>query len=348
MSERVLVYGSYGYTGSLVTEQAVADGLDPVVAGRTAEKVEAQADDHGLDHRVFAVDAPDLADQLADVAVLLNCAGPFERTHGPLVDACLETGTHYLDVTGEIDVFESIATRDDEAEAAGVTLLPGVGFDVVPTDSLAAHLADRLPTATDLELGFQGLAELSPGTAHTAIESLGEGGLVRRDGELVAVPVAHDVKTIDFGDGPTKAAAIPWGDVSTAHHTTDIPDVTVYVAQPDAAIRFVRASNHLGWLLASGPVRSVLHRLVDRFVDGPGEADRLEASTYVWGAASDGEETVVSRLVTPESYRFTRMSAVYLAEKVRDGEAPTGFQTPAGAFGTDVALEIDGVERSDE
>ncbi|WP_323173543.1 saccharopine dehydrogenase NADP-binding domain-containing protein [Natrialba sp. PRR66] len=348
-NDRILIYGAYGYTGRLVTEQAIGDGLDPIVAGRSAGKAESLAATHDLDYRVFTLDDSSVvADALADVAVVLNCAGPFVRTSGPMVDACIEAGTHYLDITGEIEVFEAIAAHDTEAEAASVTLLPGVGFDVVPTDSLAAHLSARLPDATHLELGFQGLDELSPGTAHTAIESLDDSGTVRRDSDLVDVPVAHDVRTIDFGDGSTTAATIQWGDVSTAYHTTGIPNVTVYAAQPEATIRFLRLSNRLGWLLGSTPVQSALHGLVDRFVDGPNEAARREESMYVWGRATNGEESVVSRLVTPESYLFTSHSAPHLAARVRDGEAPVGFQTPASAFGPDIALDIDGVERTDE
>jgi short subunit dehydrogenase-like uncharacterized protein len=347
--DRILVYGSYGYTGRLVTERATAVGLDPVVAGRTAEKVREQAREHDLDYRVFGLgDAAAVAAELDDVAVVLNCAGPFTRTSEPFVDACLETGTHYLDITGEIEVFEALAERDGDAEEAGITLLPGVGFDVVPTDSLAAHLAERLPDATDLSLGFQGLGEVSPGTAHTAVDSLGDGGMVRRDGELRSVPVAHDVRTIDFGAGPTTATAIPWGDVSTAYHTTGIPNVTVYAAQSKLAVRFLRLSNDLDWLLGNDRVQSVLHGLVDRFVDGPDETERQAGTMYVWGKATDGEKTVVSRLRTPESYAFTALSATYLTERVRDGDAPTGFQTPAGAFGADAVLDIEGVERTDE
>lgn len=207
---RILVYGAYGYTGRLVVEQLVADGKAPVVAGRTAEKVEATADEFDVAGRSFAMDDREAVERaLADVDVLLNCAGPFAATSGPLSDACIATGTHYLDITGEIDVFEALADWDERARDAGVTVLPGVGFDVVPTDALAAHLVDRLPDATSLSLGFQGLDELSPGTAHTTVDSLDEPGRVRRDGEIVDVPVAHDVREIDIGDGTRTAAAIP-------------------------------------------------------------------------------------------------------------------------------------------
>jgi short subunit dehydrogenase-like uncharacterized protein len=349
VTDRILLYGSYGYTGRLITERAVADGLDPIVAGRTASKVESQAVEHDLDHRVFSLANPEIvADAIEDAAVVLNCAGPFAETSAPLVDACLETGTHYLDITGEIGVFESIAERDAAAENAGVTLMPGVGFDVVPTDCLAVHLHDRLPDATHLDLGFQGIDVLSPGTAHTVVSSLGTGGCVRRNGALQRVPNAHDVTTIDFGAGPTTAVSIPWGDVSTAYYSTGIPNVTVYTRLSDRTIQGMKLLDRLDWLVGSGPVQTLLHGLIDRFVDGPTPAHRRETTTYVWGRATNGDETVVSRLQLPESYAFTSRSAPALAARVRDGEAPTGFQTPASAFDKDVVLDVADVERVDE
>lgn len=347
-STRLLVYGSYGYTGQLIVEHATETGHNPILAGRRSDPLQRQAADHDLDSRVFALEKSAVVEEdLETVDVVLNCAGPFSRTYEPLVDACIATGTDYLDITGEIEVFEGIAQRDEAATDAGVTLLPGVGFDVVPTDCLARHLADRLPDATTLELGFQGLEEVSPGTAHTVVDTLGDPGMVRRDGELVEVPTAHDVRTIDFGTGPTNAVAIPWGDVSTAYYTTGIPNVTVYAAQPRAVSRAMRRSNYLRPLLGSVPLRSLLHTLVDVFVDGPDEATRREATMYVWGRASDGDEEVVSRLRTPGSYEFTRRSAMLLARRTLDGDTPAGFQTPAGAFGADLVLEIQDVDRTD-
>src|SRR5262249_28979314 len=139
------------------------------------------------------------------VTVVLHCAGPFSRTARPMVDACLQTGSHYLDVTGEEEVFEALAARSGEARAAGVMLLPGSGFDVVPSDCLAAHLKRRLPSATHLALGFLGGAGMSRGTLTTIVENLSAGGLVRRDGMLTHVPAAWKTRVIDFGTGPRKA-----------------------------------------------------------------------------------------------------------------------------------------------
>ena len=63
------------------------------------------------------------------------------------------TGVHYLDITGEALVFEALSKRHADAKEAGVMLLPGAGFDVVPSDCLAAHVAAQVEGATHLTLG---------------------------------------------------------------------------------------------------------------------------------------------------------------------------------------------------
>jgi short subunit dehydrogenase-like uncharacterized protein len=98
---------------------------------------------------------------------VLCAAGPFSATSRPVADACLRNRVHYLDITGEIDVFEALAARDAEAKARGIMLLPGVGFDVAPSDCLAAHLKRRLPDANDLRPYLSLRANTSRGTAKT-------------------------------------------------------------------------------------------------------------------------------------------------------------------------------------
>ena len=346
---RALIYGSTGYTGQLIVERALARGLRPVLAGRNGPAVKAQADAVGLEHRAFPLDDPRAVDAgLAGVDVVLHCAGPFARTSRPMADACLRTGAHYLDITGEIAVFEALAARDVEASARGVMLLPGVGFDVVPSDCLAAHLARRLPTATHLSLGFQALGGLSRGTATTMIESGGSGGMIRRGGTLVPVPAAWKTRRIDFGAGPRLATTIPWGDVSTAFHSTGIGDVEVYVAVPAATRRMMVASRYVGWLLRSAPVRALLLRAVRRRPPGPDQAARARGVSRLWGEASDREgRHVVSRLTGPEGYTLTALTAVAAVEKALRGIVRAGFQTPSRAFGADFVMEIDGVTRED-
>ena len=213
------------------------------------------------------------------MTAVLHCAGPFAHTSRPMADACLRVGTHYLDITGEAAVFEALAARSAEARAAGVMLLPGTGFDVVPSDCLAAHLKRRLPSATRLALGFQSLGRLSRGTATTMAENVHRGGLVREGGVLRRVPTAWKVRAIDFGCGPVKAITIPWGDVSTAYHSTGIPNIEVYMAAPLGRRLAARASRYLGWLLGSRAVQAIPQAADSRRpagTDGGGSGARLE------------------------------------------------------------------------
>jgi short subunit dehydrogenase-like uncharacterized protein len=346
----LLIYGAYGYTGALVVQEALAAGLRPVLAGRDPRALASLAESHGLMSRAAALsDAGGLNAALDGMRVVLHCAGPFVHTAAPMVDACLRLGIHYLDVTGEIAVFEAIAARDAEARARGVTLLPGVGFDVVPSDCLAAHLARRLPGATHLALAFRGPGGISRGTAVTIAENAGGSGAVRRDGRIVAVPTAWRARTIDFGDGaPALTVTIPWGDVSTAWHSTGIPNVEVYMAMTGGMRRGLLLSRWMGWLLSAGPVRRQLVARARARRPGPSAAARARGQSRFWGEARDANgRTVVSRLIAPEAYTLTARTALASATRVLAGAVATGFQTPSRAFGADFILEQEGVKRED-
>jgi len=344
-----LLYGANGYTGELVARLAAARGHRPVLAGRRADAVCALSDELGLERRLFSLDVPARVDEaLAGMSVVLHCAGPFSRTSRPMADACLRAHAHYLDVTGEIEVLEALAARDAEARAAGVMLLPGCGFDVVPTDCLAAHLARRLPGARRLALGFRATGRLSRGTATTAIEGLGRPGLVRRGGALTPVPAAWKGRAIDFGDGPRPAVTIPWGDVSTAWHSTGIPDVEVYMAAPLRLRAFLRASRFLGPVLGSEAVRRFLAARVRAGAPGPSPEERRRGRAFAWGEAEDDAgQRVASRLAMPEGYTLTAQAALAVVERVLAGEAPAGFQTPSKTYGPDFVLALEGVSHTD-
>jgi len=343
-----LLYGANGYTGELIAREAVRRGMRPILAGRTASSIAPLANELGLDHRVMALDDALAIDRaLGDVAAVLNCAGPFSRTARPMVEACLRGRVHYLDITGEVDVFEACAAHGGDARVAGIMLLPGVGFDVVPTDCLGAHLKARLPSATHLALGFQIESRVSRGTATTAIENIHRGGLVRKGGALTRVPPGYKTRQIDFGRGPVSAVTIPWGDVATAFHSTGIPNVEVYMAAPaetQAMLRFARVA---GGLLGTKPFQMLLKAAIARAPRGPSAEQRATARSLIWGEAKDAERTVVSRLDAPESYALTVLTALGAISKVLHGAARSGYQTPSLAFGADFILEMDGVTRTD-
>lgn len=345
-----LIYGANGYTGQLIAREAVARGRRPILAGRNPVELSALARELGLEHRAFTLDSPVMVEEgIRNVATVLHCAGPFAHTSRPMADACLRTGIHYLDITGEVAVFEALASRDAEAKAARIMLMPGVGFDVVPSDCLAAHLKHRLPSATHLALGFSSLGKISRGTATTMAENIHRGGLVRQNGVLKRVPAAWKTRVIDFGAGPVKAVTIPWGDVSTAYHSTGIPNIEVYTAAPLGLRLAARSSRYLGWLLGSGFVQALLKKRIRAKPPGPTAQERATGRSFLWGeAVDDAGRTVVSRLRGPEGYNLTVRAALAVMERVIAGDAPPGFHTPSRAFGPDFVLELEGMERQDQ
>ena len=346
----LLIYGSNGYTGRLIVAEALANGLRPVLAGRSADALRAQAEPLGLEWRTADIgDAAALDAALDGVTVVLHCAGPFVHTWRAMSDACIRNHVHYLDITGEIGVFEALASRDAEAKAANIMLLPGAGFDVVPSDCLATHLARRLPHATKLSLGFLAIGGASRGTMLSVVEGLGMPGAVRRNGQIVAVPPAWHTRRIDFGDGKLRdATTIPWGDVSTAFHSTAIPDIEVYMSMRPSMRRVMIASRWFALLLRTATVRRYLAARIRREPAGPDDAARARGASLLWGEAvtADGHR-VESRLCGASGYTLTAQTAVHLVAKALGGNAPVGFQTPSRAFGPDLILEIPGVRRTD-
>ena len=349
MPPNFLVYGANGYTGKLVARLAKERGLSPVLAGRDRASVEQLAQELGFGSRVFPLDdAPALDAALGEVSVVLHCAGPFSRTSKPMADACLRTKRHYLDITGEASVIEALAARDREARAAGVMLLPCVGFDVVPSDCLAAHLKRRLPTATRLALAIMGLGRVSRGTATTMVENINRGGLVRREGRLTPVPAAWRTREIDFGRGPVEATTIPWGDVASAFYSTGIPNIEVYAAIPAKVRRMMKLTRPFGRLLGSAPVQRFLKRRIQSQPPGPNEEERVKGRSFVWGEVLDDEgKRAVSRLSGPEGYTLTALTSLAIVGHVLGGKFTAGFQTPSKAYGPDLILEIEGVKRED-
>jgi short subunit dehydrogenase-like uncharacterized protein len=339
-----MIYGANGFTGRLVTREAVACALRPILAGRRAAPIAALAAEHGL--RALAFDLMDAAatrTALAGVSVLANCAGPFAATSGPLIEACLATGTHYLDITGEIDVFLAARSRDEEARRAGILVCPGVGFDVVPTDCLAAVLKEALPDATDLALGFDAVAVPSPGTARTIVEGLGHGGRIRENGEIVTVPFGYRRRSIDFGNGETAAVTVPWGDLATAYFSTGIPNIAVYVPAPPAARALMRGLNLVRPLLGSALARGLLRRWAGR-AKGPSEAALQGETAYVWGEVTNARGTRrTARVTTPNGYRFTASAAVMAIAHVLATRPASGYATPSQLMGPRCVEQVPGV-----
>ena len=341
-----LIYGANGYTGELVAREAVHRRMQPILAGRSQERVQAVAQELGLPSRIFDLEDPAAIDAaLEGIGAVLHCAGPFVHTATPMVGACLRVGAHYLDITGEIPAIEATRSQDEAARAAGITLLPCVGFDVVPTDCLAARLAGALPDATHLDLAFfTERGSISRGTLKSMIEALPHAGAIRRDGKLVPVPIAYDAREIEFACGGRWTMTIPWGDLATAHHTTGIPNIRVYTGTPKRVISRARRLRPLVGILGLKPVKGLLLWWIGRTIVGPDAEYRARARTHLWGEVRNAAgEVRTTTLETPEGYTFTATAAVECLRRVLEGDTTAGFHTPAEAFGSDFVDSLPGV-----
>lgn len=331
--KKLLIYGATGYTGRMAAACAKTLGLDFEIAGRNRQTLASMADALAVPFRIFSVDSAVDADAdggaaqaLTDIDVLLSFAGPFAQTAEPLMRACLEAGVDYLDITAEINVYRLAERLGAEAAEAGVMLLPGVGWDVVPTDCLAVHVAQRVHQPQSLRVALQVPGSMSRGSAMSVGEIIGAGLMARVDGHLVPAPEAQP-QHFDFGEGAAPCAPLSFGDLVTGWHSVGIPNIAMFVHVSGDAFPEGDLS-----LLPDGPTAEQR------------DAHRARAVAEVTGA--DG--TVVRSMIeTVNGYSYTPLAAIEAARRVLDGERRPGFETPARMFGGKFAETIEGTTITD-
>jgi short subunit dehydrogenase-like uncharacterized protein len=351
-----MIYGANGYTGALVAEQAVKRGHRPLLAGRSADKLAPLAARLGLQFVAFGLSDPRAIERsLAGLELVYHAAGPFVDTSEPMLRACLASRTSYLDITGEVPVFEQGYRLHEDALRQGIAVISGVGFDVVPTDCLASYVVGKLPNASQLDIAFAGLGSTSPGTAKSMVDGAFAGGLARRGGKLVGLPFGKGGRQVRFADGERTVLPIPWGDLASAYRTTGVPNITTYMAFPSALAKQAElawpvsaAAQPLLKLLGASPLRKLLRGAIEQRVQGPSEQARARSRSQVWASAraADGR-TVEAWLSTLEGYTFTVESSLLAIERVL-AQRPVGALTPAQAFGADFVLEVPGTQRLDQ
>ena len=320
---RWMLYGASGMTGTLIAENARRRGHRPLIAGRSPTGLAELAQRLELERRAFSLDDPATIRQaLATVDLVLNAAGPFLHTAGPLAQACLDTGTHYLDISNELRVFSELYSLHARAEAAHVAIVPGVGFGVVATNCIAKDVsiqvggAQRLEVATRAEVAHNG-----QGAAATIQANLPYGGWIRRDGKLKLEQLGTTTLVLEAADGPLKAIAVPTGDLEAAFRATGAPDITAYSAELTPAVQDVAN-------------------------DTPTEAGCRSHHSFAWARATGADGLAAEAwLHTGEAYQFTADAAIRAVEEIFN-LSPAGALSPAQAFGTGFAFTIDGTRRS--
>lgn len=337
-----MIYGANGYSGELIARKAVEKGFTPIVAGRNTDKITALANELNLQSQVFDLsNRSALGKQLKDVDLVLHSAGPFSQTAEPMIKACLASNTHYLDITGEIAVFELAKSFHKQAQESGVVLCPGVGFDVIPTDCLASQLKEIMPDATHLALGFDSKSGFSPGTAKTSVEGLSQGGRVRKDGKIIQVPLAYKTRKIDFGGGEKLAMTIPWGDVSTAHFTTNIANIEVYIPASPNLVKKLKKMNYIRFVLGFGFVQNFMKKRIEKTVKGPSEKARAKLNTYLWGEVKNNKgESKQLKLETCNGYSLTVLGSLKMVENTL-ATKKSGYFTPSTLVNNKLLEDLD-------
>ena len=348
MKKTWLLYGAYGYTGSLIAQRAKDRGHNLVLAGRSAEMLTLLGKKLDLDYRVFDLKNDEkILKEIKEFDLVLHAAGPFKYTSAPMIKACLKSKTNYLDITGEIPVMEQNFTYDMQAKENAFVIISGVGFDVVPTDCLAKYVSDKITNPTSLEIGISSMSNLSPGTLKTMLEYNETGRLVRRNGKLVPLKNEHERK-VQFFDKELTIRPVTWGDLSTAYRSTGIPNITIYFPIPKKSLNILKLAGVSAKEMSTNEKeKKKVENWIEEHIHGPDETARKTNRCQIWVSVSnDDGRCEQAWLETMESYRFTVEAAVLSVEKVLE-QQPKGALTPALAFGADFILEVPETYRYD-
>jgi short subunit dehydrogenase-like uncharacterized protein len=345
---QIIVYGAYGYTGEIIVEELQSKNLSVLLSGRSESKLIELSQKTGFPYITVNLNDKDALLNLAlQGKVMIHAAGPFKQTAGIMVEACIAAKTHYLDINGDISVFEMLKPYGDQAEKAGIMLLPGTGFDVVPTDCIAMHLNNQMSDAVSIKIAFATLGGgISHGTASTVITRLGEPAQRRENGKLVSIPLGKNGIMVKFGDKSMFCMSIPWGDVSTAYTSTGIPNIESFMAVKPSVYKLLKLQGIVNWLLRTNMVRRLIQKKIDTKPKGPNREQRDKGGALVWAQVENLKgETLSACIQTPESYNLTAKATVLIAEKIINNQFKSGYQTPAKAYGENLIFEMDGVRK---
>ena len=345
MQNQLLLYGANGYTGKLIAKLAATYNLQPILAGRTEANIKPLAAELQLPYRIIDLDNKEqLENALSAVKLVLHAAGPYVYTAKQMIEACLQTGVHYIDINGDISVFEMLKKYDAAAKEKSIMVMPGAGFDVVPTDCIALQLKNKMPDATHLKLAFASIGGgLSHGTATTMTGKIGEGGAARENGMIVRKPLGQKGIWVSFGKKNLFVMTIPWGDISTAYTTTGIPNIETYTGMAPKVYRILKLQWAFNWLLRTEFVRNIIRKKIKAKPAGPSDEQRKISSSLVWGEATNPSgEKLTACISCLDGYSLTAHSSLLISKKILDGNFKTGYQTPSGCYGENLIMEVPG------
>jgi short subunit dehydrogenase-like uncharacterized protein len=336
--KQLMVYGANGYSARLITEELQKKNIRPILAGRNEKEIKLLAALYKCEYRIFDLDDDQKTiRELTGIHTLLNCAGPFRATAKDLMDACLLTGTNYLDITGEIPVMALAFSYNQKAKEKGIVILPSVGFDIIPTDCLAKRLSELMPDATDLKLGVLNKGGgISRGTWLTSLEFIGGKGKILRDGKIIDSPLGEFSASVHAESFSFHGLSIPWGDVYSSFQSTGIRNIMVYLGVPFIIILLKPVVLIFLKLMKLSFIKKLAAGYIKKNLTGPDEKTRNKGEVYIWGKVENQKgETIEEVYQFIEGYTLTAKGAAESAARVLAGEVKPGTYTPSLAFGSD-------------
>ena len=322
----IILYGGTGFTGQLCAKYFKENytGLNWAIAGRNKEKLEEIKENFALEVDVLVADGDNLEAlrvMAGQTKVVLSTAGPFARYSDLLVQACVEQGTHYTDITGENHWVRTLIDKHhDNASMKGVRVVPSCGYDSIPSDigSLYAVSQFNKPVKRiDLYQEMQGGA--SGGTIETAF-TMGKLSKEMRDPFLLNPENSVTEEQRKNSKDEMKIEKIEeldaWSGmfVMAAGNTRVVRRSAALMEQNQKSYgtnftfgeyglhktkKLARRASYglvLGFLIIASPLKS----LVRRFLPKPGEGPSIEVQNNGWfrstfiAEAEDGEKKICS------------------------------------------------------
>lgn len=367
MSATILLYGATGYSGRLIAAEA-ARKRDKgelqghlVLAGRNADEVTRLARDLHFASRVFGLDhRAEVQNNLTGVNVLVNAAGPFAWTAERLVKSAIETGCHYVDINGEVDVYKHLDDLARSASQRKLTLVGSAGHMSATSDFMLDAALTVLKGRKALDrLGFIRIAHsrivgFSRGSGDTVLRSMREQVVVLRQGKDPGPPVLWHVpagfleRTFDFGAKRKSPGARPDLRVASAVNLVDTMTARQELVRYGARIKQLEsyiettAAGRLGFqlgaatapFLAMFPSFPLKRAALSALTAGPSEEERKRTPhVVVLQIEDDAREPLIDwRLETPNIYDVTAQTTLAVAERLAKG-GPHGWRTPAEVLG---------------
>jgi short subunit dehydrogenase-like uncharacterized protein len=340
----IAVYGATGYTGRLVVAELLGAEADFIVAGRSTEKLEALRSEFGLEAPAKAVQLDDpasLRELLADCAVVIDCAGPFVKYGEPVLAAAVETGTHYLDTTGEQPYMKMAYERyGPGATRAGVAVVPAMGFDYVPGDMLASLTADGMGELDEIAMQYcwRDLAP-SQGTARTTLEMISGKDLEWRNMEWVVASGGVSRGTYEFPEpfGRQRMFRYPSGEQITVprHVATRNVSASMNAAafSSDRLAPIFSATVRPAGLAMRTPLKRLANAVISRLPEGQTPEQREKQTWAIVCEAKRGEVERKGVITGRDVYGLTAAAIVQGAMlATRKGFDASGGLAPSQAF----------------